>query len=1017
MRARGGSALPPHICAGNYTMPRFEELILPSKGDLCIGYGPEKPSRTRMYDDLDAFLDDMEDLDKGSSQVWYSYATYRGDRAKGTSAYLRSFVVDIDLTKPGGKKAGYPTHKAALKALQAMCARTGIPKPTFVVDSGNGLHVYWALDEDLDAARWKVTAERLKDTIRRADPKLAVDTSRWADAAGYLRWPGTTNKKDPSRPKAVRPLMDTGCVYSVIEFDRALPKSSGLGARPANAIKNPRDVVLGGDEAYDLSDGDEVYRRCRALRLYHKEHQDTAEYPLWRTVVQMTAYMDDGREHAHAYSEGHPKYDPRYVDKIFDDCVRSAAQGQAPIRCETFVEQMGEDRATLCKGCPLQCKASASPVNVVHATPARKAPQPKRKAHAVGQSFGEFEDAVFRAVGESSVYGTAEVAVPDSFPGGLFVNDVGELCVRYSPAEDIPDDQKDAGPSSDDDFQLDLAIAGTPFWPVRRYNLGDGAINVFAYLARKSDGRTFVRVVNLPAHKCKYIADFEKLPPVAHFLLRRSTPKGVHYLNRYLDACDAVFASSADAPDRMGWKDPLEAKGAFTVGGLSLDGGAILGVEPQGDATSAGILRNMSHKGSIDGWCAMLRIFEDHGSDTAKWLCATAFAAPLFPMTGEVATIVHLGSKASGVGKTSMQRVINSAWMRPVASITTAMDTDKATENIMGALGTLPVTMDEITDRTDTSVSKLAMRVASGMGNNARGDAATGALRDNNVMWSTIVVTSANWSFFDQITTNSTHNGGSVDGKLRRVFELSFGTHDYTLPKTATVGGRPATEVVNELLQENHGLAGLYFIDYVQRNHADVKRRVQRKLQELNAEGSDLSARFWNATIAAVTVAAEIMRELRFWDVRGKDIMHIGKTHRRFMEDRVSRMSQREASAFEDYLTTHTTVTVDLSGKSFHNPNKDPAVYVDPDVVPGHRRYYVLARPFEAWARQGRLSVAIAADLARERGRMFEPTGGSPWVVSLPATKSLPNGVRAQCYVYDRPDPVGSAPIGPSEDA
>ena len=93
---------------------------------------------------------------------------------------------------------------AGLRALRAFCMDTGLPKPSLIVDSGNGLHTYWHFGEDIEKKKWFTLAKELKALTEAKG--LMLDPKRTADIASVLRVPGTLNFKDASNPKPVRIL-------------------------------------------------------------------------------------------------------------------------------------------------------------------------------------------------------------------------------------------------------------------------------------------------------------------------------------------------------------------------------------------------------------------------------------------------------------------------------------------------------------------------------------------------------------------------------------------------------------------------------------------------------------------------------------------------------------------------------------------------------------------------------------------------------------------------------------------
>jgi hypothetical protein len=100
-----------------------------------------------------------------------------------------------------GEDKAYPDKNNALRALRDFCKSTGLPKPSFFVDSGNGLHIYWQFDDLVEKEAWRAAAAKLKELAEVMG--LKADPSRTADIASVLRVPGTCNWKDPRNPKRV----------------------------------------------------------------------------------------------------------------------------------------------------------------------------------------------------------------------------------------------------------------------------------------------------------------------------------------------------------------------------------------------------------------------------------------------------------------------------------------------------------------------------------------------------------------------------------------------------------------------------------------------------------------------------------------------------------------------------------------------------------------------------------------------------------------------------------------------
>jgi hypothetical protein len=98
---------------------------------------------------------------------------------------------------------------------QSVVQDAGLPKPTFVVFSGGGLHFYWMLDEPItDLARWTRIQKGLIRKCKAAG--LAQVDEKIHDAPRIMRLPGTINHKNGKVCAIV--VANVGVSYDVAEF-------------------------------------------------------------------------------------------------------------------------------------------------------------------------------------------------------------------------------------------------------------------------------------------------------------------------------------------------------------------------------------------------------------------------------------------------------------------------------------------------------------------------------------------------------------------------------------------------------------------------------------------------------------------------------------------------------------------------------------------------------------------------------------------------------------------------------
>ncbi|HAG73537.1 MAG TPA: hypothetical protein DCL66_15170, partial [Gammaproteobacteria bacterium] len=121
-----------------------------------------------------------------------SFHTEESRKAENT-AHFRSFFLDLDCgLQKANKGKGFIDKAAACNALKDFCKKLNLPKPT-IIDSGGGFHIYWTLQDDIEADEWLSVASKLKQLTK--FHKFAADDARTADRASLLRPVGATNLK------------------------------------------------------------------------------------------------------------------------------------------------------------------------------------------------------------------------------------------------------------------------------------------------------------------------------------------------------------------------------------------------------------------------------------------------------------------------------------------------------------------------------------------------------------------------------------------------------------------------------------------------------------------------------------------------------------------------------------------------------------------------------------------------------------------------------------------------------
>ena len=318
-------------------MPLIEFLrrVLPPTGVYnCFTTGDR---RNRWAHSLEELAETIEALGE-RTDIYYAVASFLSEgtpykgRTQDNVDQLKCFRLDLDagakkLETQGPEKV-YATQRDALAALIGFSKETALA-PSLIVSSGEGLHVYYELDEPVIPEQWQPLAKAFnKFGVAHG---LKIDSSVTADHARVLRPIGTLHPNG----KTVALLKDTGKVYTLAEFAEAV----GAGAEPEAPqydLSINDDLIVKGPPKSFLN----VVKHCAAMQHVVRD-QASIEEPLWRLGIGIAKHTVEGFEAAVAMSRKHPSYDEDELREKFDRWATG------PSTCERF----GEHTAKQCAGC------------------------------------------------------------------------------------------------------------------------------------------------------------------------------------------------------------------------------------------------------------------------------------------------------------------------------------------------------------------------------------------------------------------------------------------------------------------------------------------------------------------------------------------------------------------------------------------------------------------------------------------------------------------------------------------
>lgn len=775
----------------------FLDVVLPAQGLRCVG-SPFEGKIAHSWGDTNAWMAKaITRITDRNLDCYYALAGY-GDKTLGRKqtnvVAIRSFWLDIDC----GPSKPYLTQKDGAAAVLKLASQTGLPKP-WIVASGNGLHAYWPMAEDMEPDTWKATATILKQVCRLAG--LAADPARTSDQASVLRPPGSKHFKGD--PKPVRLLLEGG-VTTLGEFHDTLtdfveekgelpevphmPKSMGPGLN---------DDLMGGLNEFPLTFANRIADQCPLMGKM-RDTRGQLDQGTWYGLLGVLAACEDGAVAAQEWSNGHPDYSEAETSAKYDQASRFG-----PTTCQ----KLSENNSVVCRACPHWTKIT-SPVSLGREPVALPIPVPP--------------DLTF----ENEDRDTGGVVLPDNYkwtPKGL-------AFIPYVEPGDPPVEP--------------VIICDTLFYPLHRIASVDGIYSLELNVVDNRNGshRQFVLPTALVgaggATLNTELGSREIVPHPGQGLRLQ------HYLSRWVDKLKQE-AEETQTYEHFGWHDDN-----FLIGNTMItpvgNKRAIVG------GNAAMRAKPLTAQGSFDVWRQVIdTAYNYEGQEAFQYLVLLAFASPLyarFKQYGGITAYAH--SEGTGVGKTTAERAALSAWGNWEAlQLAEGKVTANALWALMGVYNSLPVLFDELTNQGNSAASEVIYSISSGRARTRLGT--DGLLRDNNANWSTIVMASGNNLISEKLALHR----ANAEAEHARLFE-------FTITSKSRLSPNQAQELFPKLM-DNYGHAGFKYMEYVVQNLEKVEAGLHTIHRAFNNEaGITQGERYWAALNAAVLTALTICRKL-----------------------------------------------------------------------------------------------------------------------------------------------------------
>ncbi|KKN05414.1 hypothetical protein LCGC14_1087530 [marine sediment metagenome] len=764
----------------------------------------------------------IKKLAGSSDDIYFALATFKQGfhtNAKGKKvlrvreniSQLKALWFDIDF------KDGLSDPTVVVAALREFSNATGMPAPSILVHSGNGVHVYWTLTESVPYARWQPMANKLKELA--LGHKLSIDSVCTADGCRVLRPPGTRNFKDPLVPKPVYFLYDRGRLYDPAALEVALagvlPNAQagvggvddGLGSVPAYAkglLGNVQEFSGAGVGSYAPVESffAQITGECGVAKHWAVTKGSDCTEPEWTAALQLLKHCTDGELWVHELSSGHSDYD---ADSTNEKFARRKENNAGPTLCRT----LSAYRPDICAACPhngkiktpivLGVEVTVQTAGGIALTSWRINPDGRgmdRKMLNPDTMLYEWLPALRRVF--------ENVNATESVLTKFFEL---HFKVRMQGAKDIQIILPTGHLGNDNKLRETMASFGAPL--------------------RGSELTPFKDFMGTWLEKLQKERDI------------------------------------ASVTEQLGWvKDSDGNVEGFSAGTTTYmsDGTEKIGVRIAKEFLAVGRMYEVS--GTKAPWLRVSKFLAEQNNPAFTAIIASAFAAPLLSFTGVQGSILSLVSTESGVGKTSALKCAQAVWGSPTHGMNSIEDTRLSVARKLGFLNNLPAYWDELRgEKTMEEFCHLAFQVAQGKEKSRLDSTAT--MRDVNT-WETMVIAASNESIFDLM---GSYSAGS-DAGVARTYEIIV--HPFESERS-----RAEIAMLFETLNGNYGHAGQEYAKYLAMHHKEIKVMVGKMFSSLSAQGQmKPQERFWFSMMTSLIIGAGLAKKIGLVDIDVRTLGH-----------------------------------------------------------------------------------------------------------------------------------------------
>lgn len=960
----------------------FYESVLPSFGVRILAVfknGLKKAPEHFYYDSAEDMLDAAQTWDELGKNVYHACATYvapinrKGDNVKA----IKSLWLDLDV----GEKKPYASKKEAAAHFEQFRNAVGLP-PTWVVDSGNGVHEYVALSKPIAPEQWDRMAGLFAACLDHYGVKH--DTSRTQDKASILRVPGTHNYKATTTDVVLKREGTEVPASEIWQKLKAYADANGVltESQPVKAkdkVKATNKLV--GNKEYPPSSGDVIAEHCPVLGEVASSGGDVSYEIWWRAmgVAKHCVGPDEVAVHwtRNRAATGHEKAD---APKALTDW------NAGPTTCDEFSKHSDK-----CASCVHNGKGK-SPIMLGTPEVPLVADLPSGTEDA---PFVPNTDVVWE-FGAQWIRDSIAKVTKVGFANGAMTRSAAQddgtykhvpFCSRYW---QVMRRVRTTGGA----WQLEVAYEQYPGQPFKTFMIDSADVTAAEILRSKFSA------VELHIYGGKLAMD--KMQEVI----------------RYTQ--DLLYSNQMETPTypTLGWSTIKPAVRSDLTGEFAL-GDTLFARHKKpkqillAPTVTPAIQDAFRTKGTTQEWVRLIdHIYNRQGAEAYQFLIAASFAAPLVslvPSGGEWHGIPVVLHGDSGAAKTTSCLVAMSIYgyaqnLKFNASISQEGqgDTVNAISLKIGSLRHLPCVLDEMSGVEPPKVAAIIHMIANGMYRDRM--TTTGKMMENPYFWDTIAIINSNDKLHEVL--EALRSSFSTKATQLRAFELTILEQDLH----TTFYGVNKTMVEKNILEDNYGCVGREWIQFLADNRTKISAMLEKMREAYMIDPNDRSnIRFYKDLIVVVKAAAMLAKRRGYikWDV---DAM-VKYAERQLLKLRDNINASDWEGTISDFIASlhgRTIVSKYMKtgpGKRSHAPEV-PLEYLNTATPPvarkalDDRRFVVTANCLKEWTAHRRIQASIMLTEMQKRGYFDATTPVTTRMLNIGSgtTVSRP---QAPCYEFD----------------